>query len=70
MNLELRESMHVTMEVYNIVGQKVATMVDQTMSDGSHEMSWTVPANMPSGIYLVKMEAGSTVMTRKMTLVK
>jgi hypothetical protein len=70
MDITLPEDMHVTMEVYNIVGQKVGTMMDENMSEGPHSISWNAPANMPSGIYICKMEAGSTVMTRKMTLVK
>ncbi len=70
MDLELQENMHVKMTVWNIVGQKVGTMADQMMSEGDHTMTWNSPVNMPSGIYLCKVEAGGKVITRKMTLVK
>lgn len=71
MDLQLREKMHVNVTVWNIVGQKVATMVDKTMdAGGPYNMTWNVPASMPSGIYICKVEAGGMVLTRKMTLLK
>jgi hypothetical protein len=70
MDLALKENMHVKMTVWTIVGQKVGEMADQMMSEGDHFMTWNAPANMPSGIYLCKVEAGGKVITRKMTLVK
>ena len=71
MDLDLQEKMHVRVTVWNIVGQKVATMKDEVMDAGrDHPLIWNVPANMPSGIYICKVEAGGSVITRKMTLVK
>lgn len=71
MDLDLEERMHVKVTIWNIVGQKVATMKDEMMDAGQdHPLVWNAPANMPSGIYICKVEAGGTVITRKMTLVK
>lgn len=71
MDLNLRERMHVKATIWNIVGQKVATLYDGMMDAvQNYPLRWSVPANMPSGIYICKVEAGGTVITRKMTLVK
>jgi len=65
----LPESEYVKVSIFNVVGQPVATLVDGTLSQGEHRMEWDASA-MPSGIYIYQLEAGSKVMTRKMTLVK
>lgn len=70
-DLELQQNMHVTVTIWNIVGQKVATLADRVMeAGGPYQLSWNAPPNMPSGIYICKVEAGGKVLTRKMTLVK
>jgi len=63
-----RES-NMKLTVWNIVGQKVATLVDGVVEAGTHEEIWSA-ANMPSGIYIVQMEVESEVYIRKMTLIK
>lgn len=55
--------------VYNIVGQQVATLVDEVMSAGEHTVTWNA-SDMPSGIYVVQLESGNQVFTRKITLIK
>lgn len=71
MDLDLQEQMHVRVTIWNIVGQQVAMMKNEVMDAGQdYPLIWNVPANMPSGIYICKVEAGGTVITRKMTLVK
>lgn len=65
----LPESEYVKVSVFNVVGQPVATLVDGTLSQGEHRLVWDA-STMPSGIYIYQLEAGSKVMTRKMTLVK
>jgi len=65
----LPESEYVKVSIFNVVGQPVATLIDGTLSQGEHRMEWDA-STMPSGIYIYQLEAGSKVMTRKMTLVK
>ena len=55
--------------VYNVVGQQVATLVDEVMSAGEHTATWNA-SDMPSGIYIVQLESGNQVFTRKITLIK
>lgn len=70
MSIKLKEKTYVNVTVWNIVGQKIATLMDGTRQKGTHKMTWTVPANLPSGIYICKVEAAGMILTRKMTLVK
>ena len=64
----------VKMVIFNILGQQVRILVDQDLEAGFHNMVWD-GANrhglrVASGVYLVRIQAGSFVKTRKMLLVK
>lgn len=66
---ELTQDSEVKLTVWNMIGQKVATLVDGTIEAGTHEKTWNA-SNMPSGIYIARFEVGNEVFTRKMTLIK
>jgi hypothetical protein len=57
------------MAVYNVLGRKVAMLVNGIMEAGSHRITWDA-TEIPSGIYFVRMEAGEFVQTRKVVLLK
>lgn len=60
----------VSLEVFNLVGQKVATVVDNEYRPaGGHEATFAA-VDLPSGVYLYRLTAGPQVETRKFTLVK
>lgn len=60
----------VTLDVYNMIGQKVAVLVsDEIQSAGDHEAEFTAK-NLPSGVYLYRLKAGSQVELRKLTIMK
>ncbi len=65
---------HVTLEVFNIAGQKVATLVDGRVSPGRHSVWWNGEDDsgkqLASGIYFYRLEAGEFAATRKMILLK
>ncbi|MFY0684946.1 MAG: T9SS type A sorting domain-containing protein [Balneola sp.] len=63
------EDGNVKLSVFNIVGQPVAVLIQETMSKGEHNLEWDA-SDMPSGIYIYQLEIGANIMTRKMTLVK
>jgi len=65
----LRESAHVTLTLYNVLGQKVATLVDQRQDAGYHRAVFDA-ASFSSGIYFFELKAGSFSRTRKMVLLK
>ncbi|PJA30129.1 MAG: hypothetical protein CO189_00545 [candidate division Zixibacteria bacterium CG_4_9_14_3_um_filter_46_8] len=60
---------NVNLAVYNIAGQKVATLVDGYNEAGPHSVTWDA-ANYSSGIYFYKLSAGEKVFTERMTLLK
>ncbi|PIQ09189.1 MAG: hypothetical protein COW71_07820 [Ignavibacteriales bacterium CG18_big_fil_WC_8_21_14_2_50_31_20] len=60
---------HVAISVYNMLGQKVASLVNKNISAGNHSVVFDA-SNLTSGIYLYKLEAINFVTTKKMLLVK
>jgi len=59
----------ITLIVYNVAGEKVATLADGQFSAGAHSVSWNASA-VASGMYFYRLTAGKFEETRKMTLVK
>lgn len=59
----------VTLEVFNMQGQRVATLVNGMTNAGSHTVTFNAE-NLSSGIYMYRLTAGSFVQTNKMMLVK
>jgi len=59
----------VSLEVYNIMGQKVATLVNGNVEAGTHTVFWDA-GDYSSGIYFYKLTAGDKVFTKRMTLLK
>lgn len=63
---------HVLIKIYNVLGQKVATLVDENMPVGYHIARWdgreSSGKKASAGIYLCRMQAGDFVKTQKMTL--
>jgi len=65
----LPEASNVSLEVYNMQGQRVATIANGAMAAGSHNVSFDA-TNLSSGIYLYRLTAGAFTATNKMMLVK
>ncbi len=65
---------HATIRIFNLIGQRVATLVDREVSAGSHAVTWNgTDANgtaVATGLYLYRLEAGDHVRTKKMLLLK
>lgn len=59
----------VNLTVYNLLGQKVATLISEKLSAGSHTVNFDA-SQLSSGIYLYRLSSGNQVMTKKMTLIK
>jgi hypothetical protein len=71
---ELLEMCHVLIEVYNIRGEKIRTLLDSEMSAGAYEVIWDgkdeLSRTVPAGLYLCRMKAGSYQQTIRMLMVK
>lgn len=62
-------SEHVTLTVYNILGQSVTTLMDQYKQAGQYRIQWNA-SDLPSGIYLIRMETGQFSAVRRSVLLK
>ena len=60
---------HQTLKVYDVLGNEVATLVDEYREAGRYEVEFNAE-NLSSGIYLYKLSTGSFTETKKMTLIK
>lgn len=64
----------VTLEIYNIMGQKVRSLVNGKMPVGEHRIEWNATSDnggrVASGVYLYRLTVGSESQTRKMVFLK
>ncbi len=65
----LPKSETVKIEVYNLLGQKIQTLLDKQMPAGSHEVEFT-DHDLPSAVYLYRIQAGKYQDVRKMILLQ
>lgn len=66
---DLPESAQVRLDVFSITGQRVATLVNERQASGAHQVPFDASA-LSSGIYIYRLQAGSYVSSRQMTLIK
>ena len=59
----------VSLKVYDMVGREVATLINGELAPSSYSITWNA-ANVASGVYLYKLDAGSYSTTKKMVLMK
>lgn len=62
-------SEHVVIKVYDILGRQVAELMNNTVHAGTYTLTFNA-ANLSSGIYVYKIQAGDFVATKKMILMK
>ncbi|MFQ5631783.1 MAG: T9SS type A sorting domain-containing protein, partial [bacterium] len=70
----LQTSSHVTLSVYNLMGQRIVTLVDKQRAAGQYKHTWNgrdaAGDNLASGVYIYRLHAGGQMLTRKMLLVR
>jgi hypothetical protein len=59
----------VRLEVYNLLGQNVATLIDEVHAPGSYRAVFD-GSGMASGVYFCMLEAGNRTIMQKMLLVR
>lgn len=69
-NYSVPKDAHVSITVYNVLGERVATLVNAMRTPGQYSVVWNA-GNMSSGVYLYRLSAnGTTIATNKMILLK
>jgi len=71
---DMAQAGHVTIQVYNVSGRLIRTLVDERRDAGRHHVEWngmdTNGSSVPSGIYFYRMKASGYEATKKMILVR
>ena len=63
------KSEKVTLKIYNLLGQEVATLVSDNLNAGDYTYSWNAES-LAGGVYIYKVQAGSFLQVRKMVFLK
>jgi hypothetical protein len=66
---DVRSSGMLNMSIYNMSGEKVATLKSGSHHAGQYSLVWNAQ-NLPSGIYFLKASMGNRVVTKKLVLMK
>jgi len=70
----LSTASQVTLDIYNVMGQRVRTLLDANMPAGYHQIVWDgrsgVGKAVASGVYFYRISAGDFIQCRKMLLLK
>ena len=65
----LQEKNNTKLTLINVIGEEVAILVNEEQDKGYHTVTLNA-ANLPSGVYLYKLQAGNFIETKKMLLLK
>jgi len=64
----------VTIKIYNVMGEKIVTLLNQEVQAGFHQLVWetryVTDLNLSSGIYIYRMQADDFMTSRKMMLIR
>jgi len=67
--MDIPKSCDVTLQIYDLLGKKIATIVDEQKQPGNYQVKW-YPESISSGIYFYQLKAGDFVETKKLILQK
>ncbi len=63
-----------TIEIYNVLGQKIKTLVNEYKLSGFYEVEWDgkneYEGNVASGVYLCRLKQGRNVLVRRLTILQ
>ncbi len=66
---QVSNTSHITLKVYDVLGNEVATLVNEEKQAGIYELYFNA-SSLSSGVYLYKIQAGSFIETKKMILLR
>jgi hypothetical protein len=71
---DLKNPGYVTLDIFNILGQKIRTLISKRYSAGSYNVNWdgtdNIGKGVSSGMYIFRMKSGKNILYRKMILIK
>ena len=65
----LRTGGFVSLKVYNLLGQEIATLASEELPAGNHSRQWN-PNGVPDGVYFYRLQAGSYSETKRLLLLR
>ena len=65
----IAKAARVTLKVYSLLGQEVATLVDEVRDAGEYTAVWDAHGS-PSGVYFCRLQSGNSILTGKLLLVR
>ena len=68
-NYQLPMTNDVELSIYNVLGQKVAILVNERQQAGNHQVEWEA-SGFASGVYYYRIHAGEFVDVKKMILIR
>jgi len=60
---------YITLKIFNLLGKEIATLVNGKQFAGEYEVQWN-SVDLPSGVYVYRLETGNFVATKKLILMK
>lgn len=66
---QVSDTRMITLEVFDVLGKEVATLVHEIKSPGTYKVSWEA-TGFPTGIYFYRLRAGNFIDTKKLILLK
>lgn len=68
-DFEIPKTSYTTLEIFNLIGKKVATLVDKKLHLGPYSVSWNA-LGYSSGLYFYTLNSGDFIVTKKLLLLK
>ena len=68
-SFDVPKQSHLRLAIYDVLGRQVKTLVDEEKNPGRYSVTFDA-SNLPSGVYLYRLEAGSFSEVRKMVVVR
>jgi flagellar hook assembly protein FlgD len=70
----LQQSQKVSLHIFDMSGGLIKKLTDETMQAGSHQLIWNArddnESTVPSGMYLLKLQAGNNIETKKLSVLR
>ena len=68
-SFDIIDMSHVSLNIFDLTGRQVASLVNETLVPGYHQISWN-PGLLPSGVYLVELISNEKSFNQKITYIK